>query len=142
MNRITASLVFGWVLAISTGLAAEKKDPPAPDIFAQIAGLRATERQATLVEPLPPELPEVKLPWAAEIKPFQPGEKLDSPAKLQAELLRQREHYAPFLADLAPKLPETRISMPIESFDWRIESDQDRKDFTGPLTGHNRCLTI
>jgi hypothetical protein len=135
MKRITASLVFGWVLAISTGLAAEKKDPPAPDIFAQIAGLRATERQAALVEPLPPELPEVKLPWAAEAKPFQPGDKLDSAAELQAELVRQREHYAPFLADLAPKLPETRISMPIESFDWRIESDQDRKDFTGPLTG-------
>jgi len=132
-----------WVLVAPYAFAAEKSRPqPAPDIFARIASQRATERQATLVEPLPPKLPDIMLPWSADAQPFQPGEKLDSAEKLQAELARQRKHYQPFLADLAPKLPESRIVVPIESFDWRVETELDRKDFGGTLAGRGKWKRV
>ena len=115
---------------------------PARDIFAEIASQRATERKAMLAEPQPPVLPDTQLPWAAETKPFTPGDKLDSAEKLQAELARQRQHYEPFLADLAPKLPMERATMPIESFSWRIGTDADRADFSGVLSGQGAWKTV
>lgn len=139
MKTTITQILANILTLVMTAAAAEKSGPPpAQDIFAQIASQRATERQATLVEPQPPELPDIRLPWAAEARPFAPGDKLDSAEKLQAELARQRKHYEPFLADLAPKLPDTRMVVPIESFDWRVESEQDRKDFVGTLAGQGK----
>jgi hypothetical protein len=130
-------------LVASIGEAAERtQPPPVRDIFAEIASQRATDRQTELVEPKPPTLPDIKLPWSAEAKPFAPGEKLDTAEKLQRELARQRERYAPFLADLAPKMADTRLVVPLESFDWRVETEPDRKDFAGTLAGQGQWQRI
>jgi Glycosyl hydrolases family 2, sugar binding domain/Glycosyl hydrolases family 2/Glycosyl hydrolases family 2, TIM barrel domain len=123
-----------FLLSSLTILRAAELPKPA-DGLAQIANESVSNKRETLLQPLPPELPETALPWAAEIQPFTPQDKLDTPEKLAAELARQRERHAPFLADLAPKLPQTRIIVPITSFDWRIETAQDRADFLGTLTG-------
>ncbi len=47
----------------------------------------------------------------------------------------QRAAHAPYLADLAPELDGTRIRIPLESFHWRIETDDDRRDFAAILAG-------
>lgn len=137
-DRNSASILWVALFAIVATLHAAD----AQDIFAQIASQRATERQASLFEPQPPALPNIKLPWAAEAKPFKPGEKIDTAEKLQVELARQRKHYEPFLADHAPKLPDSRLVVPIESFDWRVESEQDRKDFVSTLGGQGKWKRV
>ena len=94
--------------------------PERADIFAQIGAQRATEQQG-LIEPQPPKLPKKYLP-AGQSNPraaFRPLPKLDTAEKLQAELARERKRHAPFLRNLAPALPSSRIVVPLEEFDWR-----------------------
>ena len=107
------------------------------DLFAEIAGRRREVTDSSLVEPQPPTLPQRFLP-AARSNPkaaFRPPDKLDSPEKLQDELARQRERMAPFLSDLAPPLPSSRVAVRIEEFDWRMQTDADLQDFIGTLNG-------
>lgn len=107
------------------------------DVFARIASQRETEQRAALVEPQPPALPAVSLsarrhdPAAA----FKPLPKLDTPAKLQRELARQRRRFAPFMRDLSPALESLRQVMPITMFEWRLQTDEDAADFGRVLAG-------
>jgi hypothetical protein len=107
------------------------------DIFADIGTRMIAARRGLLEEVRPPELPRRQLPVAASMPKaaFQPVDKLDSAAKLQAELVRQRRRHAPFMKDLAPKLPSLRIAQRLEDFQWRLETAADRADFLHPITG-------
>ena len=71
--------------------------------------------------------------------PFTPAPKLDTAEALRAELGRMRHRYAPFLRNLAPALESLRVTVPIETFDWRIETPTyvgaDRADLAGVLKG-------
>jgi hypothetical protein len=147
MNGFATKRTFAFLTGVLTMLCCTREmaavaEAAVRDSFAEIASQRVTERQAVLVEPQPPKLPDTKLPWPAEAQPFAPGEKLDTVAELQAELARQRERYAPFLADLAPKMDVTRLVVPIESFDWRVETETDRKDFAGTLAGQGQWQRV
>ena len=77
------------------------------------------------------------MPLAAEADgaAFQPAEKITTAEQLREELRRQRELYQPYLRDLAPPLEKTRIRVPLASFDWRLETEADRRDFAGVLQG-------
>ena len=116
------------------------------DLFAEIAAQRQAWRDAALVIPEPQPLSERMLPLCAldMAAVFAPQEKLETPEQLRAELLHQREQHAPFLRDLAPPAPETRVIMPIDAFDWRLQTDDDRADFTTTLrgAGHWERVTI
>jgi hypothetical protein len=107
------------------------------DVFADIGTRMIAARRNLLEEVRPPELPRRQLPVAASMPKaaFQPVDKLDSAAKLQAELVRQRRRHAPFMKDLAPKLPSLRIAQRLEDFQWRLETEADRADFLHPITG-------
>lgn len=110
---------------------------PTRDLFAEIAAHRQASRDIELVIPAPRPLPKRVLPLD-EFQPtavFTPQQKMETPEQLSAELRRQREQHAPFLRDLAPALPETRITVPIEVFDWRLQTEADRADFTTTLRG-------
>ncbi|MGQ9816077.1 MAG: sugar-binding domain-containing protein, partial [Candidatus Roseilinea sp.] len=106
-------------------------------VFARIASQLETEQRAALVEPQPPALPAVSLsarrhdPAAA----FKPLPKLDTPAKLQRELARQRRRFAPFMRDLSPALESLRQIIPITAFDWRLQTHEDATDFGRVLSG-------
>ena len=107
------------------------------DVFADI-GLRAlNSRQGNLEEVKPAELPPIFLPSEKSDSgaAFELAQKIDSAEELAAELARQRQHYAPFLEDLAPPFPPMRISKRIEEFQWRLETAGDRKNFGGLLAG-------
>ena len=107
------------------------------DLFANIAAQQNAARQAGMVEPAPPALPKRNLP-SERSNPraaFKPAAKLDTPAKLQLALERERRRMAPFLRDLAPPVESSRIVTPITSCDWRLETDADRRDFGATLSG-------
>ncbi len=114
------------------------------DVFARIASRREAEQRAALVEPQPPALPDVALP-ARRHNPaaiFRPLPKLDTPAKLQRELARQRRRFAPFLRDLAPALVSLRQTIPLTAFDWRLQTPEDAADFGRVLAGAGEWQTV
>ena len=90
------------------------------------------------LEPVEPEkLPQRFLPLDAKPAPdgFAPAEKITTAEQLRAELQRQRQRHEPFLRDLAPALASSRIQRRIESFDWRIETGDDRRISAARLRG-------
>lgn len=107
------------------------------DLFAKIAEQRADSQRATLVEPLPPTLPERYVPAARsdERAAFRPQAKVDTPEKLRAELGKARQKMARYQRNLAPVAPSARLTVPVESFDWRLETHSDRQDFASVLSG-------
>ena len=114
------------------------------DIFADIGTLSISERRGNLAEVQAPKLPRHFLPADKPVPSaaFKPRPRLDTPAKLQAELARQRKRYQPFLRDLAPELPDLRIAMRLEDFQWRMETVADQADFLHPLTGEGEWANI
>ena len=99
------------------------------DFFTRIASSRAALRARSLTVPQPPVLPARKLP-ASKSDPeaaFRPTPKIDTPEKLRKELARQRRLHARFLRNLAPRPEQTRLSVPLEAFDWREETAEDRQ---------------
>ena len=114
------------------------------DVFAEIALQRQSSQEQNLVEPQPLELPEILLPvrkgYSSEV--FKPQQKLNTAKKLDCELRRQRLRYSMYLRDLSPKSEATRIQLPLETFDWRIETEEDLKDFTCVLKGKGKWERI
>jgi beta-galactosidase/beta-glucuronidase len=115
------------------------------DTFAEIAGPQGqpslpqpeARRREALVAPQPPSLPEKLLPLTGldTTAIFQPSDKLDTPEKLARELERLRERYAPYMENLAPEAVPTRITVPLKTFDWRVETDTDQANFGRVLSG-------
>ena len=115
------------------------------DIFAEIAVPEEgpsqpqpkSRRGGMLVAPCPPVLPDRVLPLdvLAPEAVFSPADRLDSAEKLAAELQRYRARYAPFAQDLAPQLDPTRITVSLEAFDWRLQTEADRADASRALSG-------
>lgn len=61
---------------------------------------------------------------------------------MAVELKRQREVFEPFLKNYAPELENKRISVPLDSFAWRIETDNDRQDFPRVLAGDGQWQQV
>ena len=110
---------------------------PAPDIFARIATERCAARSRSLVAPAPPAAPPPELPLdrSPARAAFTPAAKMDSPAALRRELVRYRRKMAPFLADRAPALTSPRLVRALAQFDWRAETEADRRDFAATRAG-------
>ncbi len=107
------------------------------DEFSEIAraGIRFSDRN--LVQPEPPAKDERVLPLNQGFRsgPFRPLPKMLSPEQLQEELERQREYYRPFMRDLAPEIESRRESFRLSDFSWRVETEDDRRDFGRVLRG-------
>lgn len=121
------------------------------DVFANIAAQQQMSepqprsvRGEALIEPQPPILPEHVLPLD-HLDPqavFRPLPKLDSAAKLQRELERQRRRYARFLRNLAPTTEATRLRVLLEEFAWRIQTPEDLADPSRPFAGQGEWLNV
>lgn len=99
------------------------------DVFAQIAAdFRTSDRPFSLRRgkpltiPQPPQLPERFLPTDSHNPDaaFQPRPVFTAD-DLQAELVRLRVHYAPFMRNLAPAPDQTRHVVPLGAFEWRLQ---------------------
>lgn len=106
------------------------------DDFAKIGARAYNYRTALLKENLPPQLPDKVLPLN-RLDPkavFRPLPRLDSPAKLARALDSIRNLYKPFMQNLAPTMASMRQKIPLTTFQWRIETPEDRRDFNRVLS--------
>jgi hypothetical protein len=128
------------LLSLSTSMLAAQDAKPGVDKFAEIAAQKNDYRNRNLVATEPPSITKRLLPLDAEpaATAFPTAEKMTTAEQLRAELARQRERHGPFLKDLAPRLEEERLRVPLKSFDWRVETEQDRTEFTATLAGQGK----
>ncbi len=107
------------------------------DELAQIAGRGASLDDISLQEPQPVTSPQVQLLPAAEGEKyaFKGAEKIDTHEKLLAELETMQKAYEPFMRHMAPEFESIRKRSTIDSFDWRVQTAEDKKDFTYTLSG-------
>ena len=130
INIITLSILVFAVPALAQDNQAQD------DQFAKIGNMDAAVRTHLLEENLPPELPEKYLPVTNDkASAFQPFDLMDTKEELEAELKRMREKYKPFLANHAPSTKQTRERIYLKNASWRIETDEDKQDFSNVLQG-------
>lgn len=108
---------------------------PAPDFFAEIATARQAKQRELLEKPLLPQVPSQSLPLDAKPSARSKAPSITTVEQMQSALDTLRERYRPFLADQAPELPNTRDLLDINTFQWRIETDEDRENFSSVLDG-------
>ena len=113
---------------------------PENDVFAKIAVQRLESRSQDLSEPKPLPVPKELLPLSKAAKPqgFKPQKKMTTPGQLETELKRMRRQYAKYMNDAAPALPCGRITLPLDRFNWRIQTEEDLKEFTTVLDGKGK----
>ncbi|MEE4310554.1 MAG: sugar-binding domain-containing protein, partial [candidate division KSB1 bacterium] len=107
------------------------------DIFARIAGQRLKTRDAELIVPAPEKVPDRELPLntgSPDVDLIQRN-RIDNDAKLSKELSRMRRVYQQYIRNLAPAQKECRIRKKLRDFKWRIEREEDRRDFSQVLDG-------
>ena len=106
------------------------------DRFAKIGNMQVAVRTHLLKENLPVDLPEKYLPvFNDKTSAFKPFELMDTQKELEAELVKMREKYKPFLANYAPSTEQTRDRLYLTDAAWKIESAEDEKDFNNVLEG-------
>ena len=88
------------------------------DVFAQIAAGQQVLRAKELIEPKPPQLPNVFLPTSPNNPKaaFKPKLKMNTAAQLERELERQRHKYAKFMQNLAPEIEDKRKRLSLKHF--------------------------
>ncbi len=115
----------------------------AKDPFAEIAGIRKTAKSKLLHEPTPPELPDRTLPARHNPRAtFKPQRKIDTAAKLDRALVRMRKQYGRFLVEEAPDFPKTRTGRELRRFDWRMETDEDRRNIAAAMSGRGNWQSV
>jgi beta-galactosidase/beta-glucuronidase len=117
--------------------APSQSGPSKGDVFAEIGARQADYRDRSLTAIMPPTLERRVLPMdvAGTASAFQPAAKMSTAEEVREELQRQRRRSAKYLQDLTPALPDERIRLPVDSFDWREETPQDLRDFASTLAG-------
>jgi Glycosyl hydrolases family 2, sugar binding domain/Glycosyl hydrolases family 2/Glycosyl hydrolases family 2, TIM barrel domain len=106
------------------------------DIYAGIATTQLSRRSEALEESQLPPIPVQMLPVGeGSAASFKPGVKLETDTELRRELTRLRQRMTRFLSNHAPALDDRRITTKLKAFNWRVETEADRKNFTGTLAG-------
>src|SRR4051812_32509172 len=118
LRIVSFSMLLAFGAQVSIAADAVKKG----DVFEDIAG----QKNETGVASAPPaKLSDKTLPWdASPGERFAPGKKITTQAELDAELVRMRAKFAPFMAELAPPLPVTRRRVELERFQWRLVAEE------------------
>lgn len=115
------------------------------DQFADIAMKKMGSNHPELIYPEPIAREDICLPLDSgddARRDFQPLKKLSTKAELREELERWKERYRPFLQNLAPPLRGSRKRIDISRFDWRIEEEEDQRDFNRILSGQGNWESV
>ena len=129
-NVIHGSLMLLSVLFVSQAATAQQ------DRFAQIGGQSYSLRRDLLVEPGPPDITRKTLPASMSVPgPILFQRPAETAETLKRELDSARKRYTPYLRDLTPIGSTGRRRLSIDSMQWRLETEQDRKDFASTLAG-------
>ncbi len=137
LNRLSVrlSILTFWVIHSLISVYGQK-NKQSEDNFAKIGNMQVAIRTHLLKDNVPEELPQKYLPVSHnKASAFKPFDLMDTPEELVKELDKMREAYQPFLANLAPKVEQSRERMMLTSANWRIETPADRQDFAGVLAG-------
>lgn len=106
------------------------------DQYANIAMIQTGgQGRDDLAVPAPPEISHQDLPFGNVSQAVILPEKMETQEQLQTALKEMREKFMPFLQHLAPAWKTQRTKTVLETFDWRIETKEDQKDFRGVLDG-------
>ncbi len=121
-----------FVFAVASHGAFAQQD----DVYGQIAAQKITVHGREPMEvPGPAPVPQNLLPWNGG-EPVKPIEKIDTPEKLAAALKDARDKFRPFFQEFTPPPPDVRMSIPIQRMQFRMETPEDRADFTWTLAGN------
>ena len=114
------------------------------DEFAAIAAGGEGTRDIPLEEPQPIDGPWEDLPLneAGAGDAFTPPDRRDTREAFAEDLAALRERHAPFLRRLAPDLPHERPRLPLETFDWRAETGEDRREPERVFAGEGNWETV
>lgn len=135
--------IISFVFVLSSLSVICQKTKQDDDQFAQIGNRAQATRIHLLEDKLPPVLPEKYLPeMKGKEGAFTPMDKMDTQEELSKELVLMREKFLPFMKNYAPEIKETRRQLPLTEFQWRIETNADRHNFTGTLMGEGNWETV
>ncbi len=107
------------------------------DKYAEIGTMDIKATREALYQETPAELPQMYLDvnGVDQDAVFTYQDKELTKEQLDAAIARERAHYMPFFADLAPALEAKRTHQNLTSFDWRIATDEDARNFRDVLEG-------
>jgi beta-galactosidase/beta-glucuronidase len=136
-QTIIALILCGVALDAAMGAVKEvEKGAIYNDVFANIATQEYEKRDTFPMEHVPPpELPDGPVFAYTGSSAFEPMDKMDTDDEVYAGLAALRKQYKPFLQDLAPEMEEARKRLYVPDMQFRLETDQDRADFSHTLAG-------
>ena len=127
-------IVTGFNPAASPSQA--KEESKQRDPFAELAARQADYAEERLAPVEPPKLARKFLPLAAEAAARPSSRRKKSPRPNNcARSFSVSANCTAVLEGFGPAAGEERIRMPLESFDWRMETEDDRRDFAATLAG-------
>jgi len=113
------------------------------DRFATIGTRKYENRMQQLTVPQPPVLPDISLPVTDDPHAaFKKTEAMSTKEEVNAALEKLREKYRPFMKNVAPAPEEMRNRIPLNEFNWRIETEADRSDFISALQGKGQWTKV
>jgi len=109
----------------------------ATDYFAEIATQEAVHQRPGLRPAPRPVCPQKVLPLreGAASQPHPKAAKISTAEELAMALAEARKSHAAFLENHAPPLASSRVRQELVQFQWRVESNEDRQDFSSVLAG-------
>ncbi len=115
----------------------------AQDKFADIGTANYSSRTQLLEVQVPDSLPEIVLPLEGNRKAaFKEVKSISTSKELYAELDKMRLRYAPFMQNLAPEVHEMRQRTMLDTFQWRMETEEDKQNFGALLEGKGNWKTV
>lgn len=120
------------------------KESKEHDAFSKIASQEVTYRNNDLVEPRPQQLPKKQLPISetGNAVAFEAAKRISNEDELQKALQDLRDLHSPYMRKLSPPIPTTREKVQIDTFDWRVETELDREDFSSTLQGKGEWQNV
>lgn len=84
-----------------------------------------------------------KLSWAGtKTWTWKSPEKIESKEDMMAALSVLRQKYAPYFKDFAPALQPVRRTIPIEGMQFRLETDEDKADYSRVVKGEGEWKDV
>ncbi len=113
------------------------------DEFAKIGTMKTATRLHLLEEKRPEPLPETYLSVTHEPgSVFKPFQLMDTQEELNAAFAKMRAQFLPFMEDHAPAITHTRTQIKLDEFLWRVETQDDIRDFTNVIAGKGDWETV
>lgn len=142
MQKHYKILIAVWAAFFVIQVSAQESQKQ-DDQFAKIGNMDVAVRTHLLKKNPPKALPEKYLPVSNEKGvSFKPFDLMDTREELEAELVRMREEYKPFLENHAPAIAKTRDRIYLTNALWRIETAEDKQNFDNVLEGKGQWTEV